>query len=476
MQKFWHSLQARLMLISVATTVAVLGGAGGLATWRLHQELLASTKALHDEVGQRLIQDIETYQEMYAPEEAVQRAVTKYTRPDLQLRVVTQAGEVLAVSQEYDQVLMANADLPTTPEFVMKGGRSLIVCGQPMTLDDNTEVDVESVSDVTGAYRAYQAFLQTLFFSGLVAVGGASVGGLLLIQQSLRPLQKISQVAANVSADDLQEARLVLENPPLEVRRLADAFNAMLNRLSRSWSQEQQLLSNISHELRTPLAIVQGYLESTLRRGSNLTEIQTENLAVSLEETQRVVRLLKDLMDLTRAEIGAFHLQLATLSLNDFLREFVDFAQYLGPHPLHLDVPEQDIWVRVDRDRLKQILLNLVSNAMRYSEEQSPVVLRLRVTTGMTEIQVQDQGVGIAAEHLPHIFDRFYCVSDARNRQEGGIGLGLAITKALVENMRGKISVESQVQGGTTFTILFPTTQSSTALAAPSLVAAPTLR
>ncbi len=470
MQKFWHSLQARLMLISVATTVAVLGGAGGVATWRLHQELLASTKALHKEVSQRLIQDIETYQEMYAPAEAVQRAVTKYTRPDLQLRVVTREGEVLATSQAYDQVMIAHADLPTAPEFVKKGGQSLIVYGQPMTLDDNTDVEVESISDVTGAYRAYQAFLQTLFLSGMVAVGGASVGGLLLIQQSLRPLQKISQVAANVSADDLQEARLVLENPPLEVRRLADAFNAMLNRLSRSWSQEQQLLSNISHELRTPLAIVQGYLESTLRRGDNLTETQTENLAVSLEETQRVVRLLKDLMDLTRAEIGAFHLQLETLSLNDCLREFVNFAQDLGPHPLQLDVPDQEVKVRVDRDRLKQILLNLVSNAMRYSAEQSPVVLRLRVANGMTEIQVQDQGVGIAAEHLPHIFDRFYCVSDARNRREGGIGLGLAITKALVENMRGQISVESQVEGGTTFTILFPLQSLATSSSSISLL------
>ncbi len=453
-RSFWHSLQSRLMLISMTATLAVLGGAGSLSTWRLHQDLVASVKDLHEEAGQQFIQDINTYQEMFNTEESLEKAIEKYSQPNLGWQVVTEAGTVLAASTNLDPSLEPTS--PLQPELIKHDGRFLVLCDIPLTLANNQQVTIKSISDISDDYRAYEAFVQTLLVSGSAAVIIATVGSLMLIRRSLRPLQQMSQIVAKVSAEHLEDAELILDNSPTEVQQLAEAFEAMLNRLSMAWSQEQQLLSNISHELRTPLAIVQGYLESTLRRGTNLTEIQTESLTVSLEETQRVVRLLKDIMELTRAEAGACHLNMELVQLNDFFQDFIALAQQLGSNPIQLELPHHDIWIRVDRDRLKQVLLNLVSNAIRYSAQSAPITLRLLKQEDIAQIQVADQGIGIAAEHLPHIFDRFYCVSHSRSRCEGGTGLGLAISKTLVEQMRGRISVESQPEVGSVFTLCFP--------------------
>ncbi len=455
-RSYWHSLQSRLMTISMAATVTVLGGAGGVATWRLHQELLASTKHLHEEVGQQFIQDVTTYQEMYTAPEAIERAIEKYTQPDLLWHVADEDGSTLAESSALLDRNPIASPASSVPELVKEDGRTLVLCGLPLELASGDVVQIRSISDVTDAYRAYNAFVQTLVVAGSGAVLIATVGGLVLIRRSLRPLHNISHVAATVSVEQLEEAELALDNSPTEVEQLAEAFNAMLQRLAAAWTQEQQLLSNISHELRTPLAIVQGYLESTLRRGSNLTEIQMESLAVSLEETQRVVRLLKDLMDLTRAEAGAFHLKMEGLNLNDFLQDVEMIAGQLGPNPITLDYPDEPVRIRADRDRLKQVMLNLVTNAIRYSDPSGQIALRLFVRDDTAVIQVRDEGIGIPAEHQPHIFERFYCVSHSRSRKEGGIGLGLAVTRTLVENMRGKISVESELGVGSTFTVEFP--------------------
>ena len=455
-RKFWHSLHWRLTLISMTATLMVLAGSGGAATWRLHRELLAGTKDLHDVMGGKFRQDVNTYQEMYSAQESLAKAVAKYTEPAIWFRVVDEQGEVLMASGIIDEDLPQIEAFPSTPELVQIEGRSLILCSVPLQLRDQTTVQVESISDVTQSYQIYTAFLQTLALSGTGAVLVVTLGGLVLIRRSLRPLHDISQVTHTISAKHLQDAQVVLTDPPSEVAQLAEAFNGMLHRLSQAWVQEQQLLSNISHELRTPLSIVQGYLESTLRRGQNLTEIQSESLSTAHQETQRVVRLLKDLLDLTRAETGAFHLQIQAVNLNEFLRELEGILTQLGPNPIRLVHPEQDIIVKADPDRLKQVMLNLLTNAIRYSEAHAPITIRLRLSGEMALLQVQDQGIGIPVEHQPLIFERFYSVSEARSRSEGGIGLGLAITKALVENMRGRITVESQPQLGSTFTVSLP--------------------
>jgi hypothetical protein len=399
---------------------------------------------------------------MFSPEESLQRVIQKYTTPIRHFQVIAADGHLLAESPGWTGQTSLQIIPTNMPTLFRESDKALVACNQSVALKNQTGAHVLTITDATHSYKIYQSFLKTLLLSGSGAVLLAMSTGLILIRRSLQPLHKISNVAAAVSVEHLQDVRLMLENPPTEVQQLADALSDMLNRLSQSWDQEQQLLSNISHELRTPLTVVQGYLESTLRRGQNLTEMQMEGLTISLEETQRVVRLLKDLLDLARAEAGSVHLQIEPIDLAEFAEEISAIAAQLGPNPISTALPQHPVWVKADRDRLKQVMLNLLTNAIRYSDVAAPITLKLKTTADSALLQVEDRGVGISAEHLPHIFDRFYCVSASRSRKEGGIGLGLAITKALVEQMRGKIWVESQPQVGSTFTICLPLTSAST--------------
>ncbi len=451
-----NSLQTRLMVVSISTSVLALAGAGGLATWQLHQDLFMRTKQDHTRSVIQFHQDVETYQEHHSPDTAISRAVAKYSRSNRWLRVRDANGTLLAASPELALYEPLPFPVEYDPVFLQFRQHTFIRCGQPIELVDRSTVYLETLTDVTDSAAVYRSFLQMLTVSGMTVIGIVVVGGMIAIRRSLLPLGNMSQLSNMISTDNLPDARLMLEKPPTEVRDLAEAFNGMLNRLSQAWGAERQLLNTISHELRTPLAIVQGYIEGTLRRGQNLTEEQTANLGISLEEVHRIERLLKDLLDLARVEAGTVHLNLELIDLNEILYDLGSSAQHLGPHPIQVNVPPNAIIVKTDRDRLKQVLLNLITNAIRYSDPESPIVLRLEIRQGRAVIQVQDHGIGISAEQQARIFERFYRVSEARNRAQGGVGLGLAITKALVEMMRGTISVQSEVGKGSTFTVLLP--------------------
>ncbi len=450
-----HSLEWRLMLVSVTTALVALAGAGGIVVWRMHHLLLVVAERGHLAEVTQFHEAVESYQQQLPPLEALQLAVNQYSLPNRWIRV-TLPGEAIRIESDTYHPPEFSRPPSLMPQVEHHRGHTLIRCGQPIALADQTVARVETITDVTRSARVYQVFLGTLVISGGGSVLLVAVIGLFGVRRSLRPLRKISTLSSQVSADTLQEARLVLGDPPTEMADLAEAFNDMLNRLSRAWEHERHLLSTISHELRTPLSIVQGYLESTLRRGENLNEIQLENLAIAQEECRRIIRMLKDLLDLARVESGSIHLQLQPLCLNEFMKELGSLAQHLGENPVSVELPAPILSVKADRDRLKQVVLNLITNAIRYSDNHAPITLYLRRQEDRALLQVEDRGIGIPEEKLPFIFQRFYSVSEARSRSQGGVGLGLAISKALVEQMRGQITVKSTVGAGSTFTILLP--------------------
>ncbi|NJK61855.1 MAG: hypothetical protein HC921_03445 [Synechococcaceae cyanobacterium SM2_3_1] len=450
------SLQVRLIFTSMLTAILALAGAGGMVTWRLHRELITKAKLDHEHSVELFHQDVAKYQEGTSPQQALSLVVEKYSSPNRSIQVTDPSGELLVKDSQLAMNLLLNEPAPLEPRIIHVDDHTLVRCSQPITLQDRSQVRVETITDVTRPTQIYRNFVRTITLSGAGMVLLISTLGIWAIRRSLSPLGNMCVLSDTISADTLSQARLVLENPPEEVSDLAAAFNGMLNRLSRSWAHEQELLSTISYELRTPLAMVQNHIESLLRRSDNLTEIQIENLKISLEETQRITRLLKELLDLTRLETGVLHLHMEVLSLNSFVESMGSIASLLGPNPIKVEVPKEQLPAMVDRDRLKQVLLNLLTNAIRYSPPTAPIVLRLTRSVDTAVLQVQDQGIGIPEDKLEQIFVRFYSVSEARSRQHGGFGLGLAITKALVESMRGRITVESEVNVGSTFSIILP--------------------
>lgn len=444
------------MAISVSATVAVVGATGGFATWTMYREIFSSTKFRQQETLGRLFQDVETYQEMFDPIESIERGGEKYSDLNTWVQAETEAGEILFRSENLDARESYASFIPPSPELIRYEGQSWIACGQWMTLEDGSEIFVTVIDDITPSYHAFWGFIRTLSVSGLVAVTAATAIGMALIRRSLSPLRKLSTVTNSISLDRLEESQLTLMNAPEEVEQLVVAFNHMIDRLAGAWEMEQQLLGDISHELRTPLAIVQGYLESTLRRGQNLTELQRESLSTALDETQGTVRLLQEMMNLARAETSVRKVMPEAVKMNEFLLEIEALASQIVVNPLSVECPEGPITAIACRHRLKQVMLNLITNAGRYSDSESPIVLRVSNGDDEVLVDVEDQGIGISPEQLPRIFDRFYRADCSRNRAKGGVGLGLSIATVLMEQMKGSISVDSKVSVGSTFTLHLP--------------------
>ncbi|MGB5714414.1 MAG: HAMP domain-containing sensor histidine kinase [Waterburya sp.] len=229
----------------------------------------------------------------------------------------------------------------------------------------------------------------------------------------------------------------------------------MLARLSQAWEHQRELLSNVSHELRTPLTIISGYIQSILRRSNNLSEMQIEALTIVASEADRTVQLLQDLLDLARLDSGRMQFQRENILLNDLVQEVGGMAQQYSNRTINFELSDHLVAIKADNHRLKQVLLNLIDNAVKYSEPETPIVVKLALQNNQAIIQVCDRGLGIPLQQQGRIFERFFRVNEARNRT-WGTGLGLSIVKTLIEGMGGSIALRSELNQGSTFTIIFP--------------------
>jgi len=297
--------------------------------------------------------------------------------------------------------------------------------------------------------------IRGLVMVSVVSIVAMTLGAAIYVRRSLLPLWQFSQLTSTIGADDLGETRMSLENAPSEVKELAETCNRMLARLSEAWERQRQFVSNVSHELRTPLTIVSGYLQSTLRRGSNLTEVQRDALEIASGEAHRTISLLQYLLDLARAESGQFHFYIEPILVKELLAEVAEIARQYSQRQITIESVTERVWVIADRDRLKQVLVNLIDNAVKYSEPDPPIELNYFSAGDRVKIAVCDRGVGIALSHQQRIFDRFYRIDEAR-RATDGTGLGLSIVKTLVEGMGGKVSVRSTLGTGSIFAIILP--------------------
>lgn len=304
------------------------------------------------------------------------------------------------------------------------------------------------------------AWNRSTFWS--VIVGATAAGGLSywVSKRIVQPLTQIEQVTKKFAAGNLDERLPPSEIP--EINQLATSFNQMAVSLEDVEHRRRELVSDLTHELRTPLTVLRGYLEELSEGRIESTPAVYQQLA---RETRRLERLVNDLQELSKAEAGYLPIKLMPVNLCPLLKSLVQkFSDQLleeGP-VLHLKCPEKLPPVLADIDRLEQILVNLMGNALTYTKEGS-ITVRVWTETERVNgrvprlwIEVTDTGVGIAPEDLPHVFERFWRAEKSRNQNTGGTGIGLAISKRLVELQGGQIKVESQLGVGTTFRFYLP--------------------
>ncbi|MDL1897534.1 sensor histidine kinase, partial [Anaerolineae bacterium CFX7] len=258
-----------------------------------------------------------------------------------------------------------------------------------------------------------------------------------------------------------------------EIGRLALTFNEMLARIEELFRVQQRFVADVSHELRSPLTAVRGNLD-LLKRGAADDPAERAQMIEAMDsEIARMSRMVSDLLLLARQDAG-IPIVKHPLELDTLLLEVYRQAQLTARGVKLILGPEDQAIINGDRDRLKQVLLNLVDNAIKYTPQGGQVTLGLTKDDAWVQIFVRDTGIGIAADHIPNLFDRFYRVDKARSRDAGGTGLGLAIAKSVIDAHNGKIQVESNVGQGSTFTVWLPLTETKNAptVAAP----APTTR
>jgi signal transduction histidine kinase len=276
-----------------------------------------------------------------------------------------------------------------------------------------------------------------------------------LVRRIVKPLEQLNATTSQVTADTLNTARLQLSTGPIEVVQLGQTYNALLERLALSWSQQRQFVSAVSHELRTPLTIVQGYIHRTIKRGNNLSSEQVHDLQTAKDESIRMQRLMDELLDLSRGDSGQLAISCEPVRLADQLEQVAEMARHTLQRPLQLELPDdpqqRDAIAQADPARLRQVLLDLIENSDKYSPEGRPIRLKLQHDGNNAAIEVIDQGIGIPADELDAVFERFQRGSNAPVKT--GSGLGLSLVKLLVVGMGGSIEVSSRLNEGSCFTV-----------------------
>jgi heavy metal sensor kinase len=341
-------------------------------------------------------------------------------------------------------------------------GIRLRVLTMPIILAQQPAGAVQVAQSLTELEEALTVIRLTILFGSGAVLLLAAVGGVILARAALRPIQAIAETANQITQTQDLGRRIPVAMPNDELGRLTTTINNMLARLETLFQTQQRLVADVSHELRTPLTTIQGNLD-LLRRGAAADpDIRAEGLQAIADETARMSRMVNDLLLLAQADAG-LKLRLQPVELDTLLLEVYRQAQFMAQGvTVRLGAEDQGS-VLGDNDRLRQLLLNLVDNALKYTPTGGQVTLEMRRTDGWVAVAVADTGVGIAAEDLPHIFERFYRADRSRTRS-GGSGLGLAIARWIAQAHGGRLEVASKVGQGSTFTLWLPEMKDETIL------------
>lgn len=338
---------------------------------------------------------------------------------------------------------------------IQAGSQSLRVVSVPLVRNGHRVATLQVAVSLSVVDAARVGLERTLAFILVVAVLIAGNAAWLTLGQTLKPLKNIAETAEQINrADDLSRRIPYDGQPDDEIGSLVASFNQTLERLEILFTSQQRLLADVSHELRTPLTVIKGNAD-LMRRMKSLDE---ESLTSIDQEAGRLSRLVGGLLLLAQAESGKLALVEKPVELDLLVTEVFQEMSILAGNRIRLHLNEIDqVIVNGDRDRLKQVFINLVANAIQYTPTGGEVFISLEKIKDQARLICRDTGPGIPAEDLPHIFERFYRAEKSRTRgRSTGFGLGLSIANWIVERHGGRIEVNSKEGEGTAFAIWLP--------------------
>jgi heavy metal sensor kinase len=326
----------------------------------------------------------------------------------------------------------------------------------PISSPSGDTLFVQEGVSLKGEYTFLRHLRTTLFFFLPGMLGLSILSGRLIARKVLQPIETITREARTIEAQDLNR-RLPVANPQDEIGQLVAVLNSLLARLEGAFAQMRQFSADAAHELRTPLAVLRCGMEVVTARARSVEEYQ-EALGAAIEEVSRLSRVVDNLFTLARADAGSQEFTWKSVDLRELLHEVYEQAELMAETKglrisLHTD---GEVLVQGDCLRLKQLFLNLVDNAVKYTSAGGSIHLTIEREGQWAKVVVEDSGIGIPPEALPHIFARFYRVDQARSLSDTGGGLGLSICQWVAQTHGGKITVQSRVGSGSTFIVSLP--------------------
>jgi heavy metal sensor kinase len=396
---------------------------------------------------------IEEINEHYAPE--LHNRFVRVTRAD---------GSVLYASGKPQEGGFDPASLPALNPASARAalrtahlpGGELLIFTLPFTARDGSRFLIETGAPYEQVERVLHGLLMALSLGLPLTVALAISGGYWLMRRALKPVDEITRSAEQITSRNLSQ-RLPVAATGDELERLASALNRMIARLDESFQYIRRFTADASHELRTPLTVLRGELEAIVQQPRLDAETRA-TIGSLLEETERLTRIVENLLAISRLDAGEAQMERVRFDLAELAATTTEQMRLLAEDKRIALACQTNgsLAIEGDRARLKQVVVNLLDNAIKYTYPGGKVGVQVSTVDGRAQLAVEDTGIGIPAEALPHLFERFYRVDKARSRQMGGAGLGLAIVKSIVTAHGGQIIVESSEGHGSRFRVELP--------------------
>lgn len=415
------------------------------------------------QISQLLVEQLQRKNESHLGQEIEARYAPGLN--DRFVRITRRDGAVLYLSptpkdQSFDPAALPPAFWSAQPESsreaALLGNRKMWLSAHRLQAPDGASYLIETGAPMDEVQADLRKWL--MFLLGVLPVVAAMAlgGGFILVKRALLPVDEIAASAERISSANLSE-RLPVAQTGDELQRLTVALNHMIERLDSAFQYSRRFVADASHELRTPLTILRGELESLVQE-SGLSAEWHDRLGSALEEVERLTNIVEGLFAISRLDAGEAAAEWVKFDLAALAASTADQMTLLAEDK-SISVTckaAQNVWVEGDRARLKQMVVNLLDNAIKYTDRGGTVALTVGVRDRKAVLEVTDTGIGIPPEALPRVFERFFRVDKARSREQGGAGLGLSIVKSICTAHQGRVEATSSPGQGSCFRVELP--------------------
>ncbi|SNX52689.1 ATP-binding protein [Thermoanaerobacterium sp. RBIITD] len=373
---------------------------------------------------------------------------------NMYIKIVDNNGNVI-----YESSLKQKTSIPyntnfNTPTKVEKDDTHITYINRKYAVNKNI-LYIQVVENMRSQYIFLKLLFLLMAISDIIGVLISFLVGYFVTGRALKPVDYMVKEVREIDAKKLNK-RLKINGKDDELSKLAFTFNDMLDRLEDYFKRQNAFISNVSHELRTPLSVFKGYIELIDRWGKDNKDVLEESIEALKKEQQDMERLIERLLMLAKGDNKTIKLNKETFYMNELIKEVILEVKMIY-NKKNFDIEEnEDFLLKADRSLIKELLRIIIDNACKYTEDNGNIKISTFNLDKNIKISVKDDGMGIPKEDLPYIFDRFYRVDKARNKETGGTGLGLSIAKLIVDLHGGKIDVESEINKGSEFTITIP--------------------